>query len=101
MLKIRPINNNFSESVIKLILNIQQNEFNIPITVEDQPDLLEIDNFYLSTGGNFWGAFIDDELVGTIALIKFDEKSGAIRKIFVKKEFRGKAYQIAQQLLEN
>lgn len=101
MLKIRPISNNFSASVIELILNIQQNEFNIPITVEDQPDLLEIDDFYLSTGGNFWGAFIDDELVGTIALIKFDEKSGAIRKMFVKKEFRGKAYQIAQQLLEN
>jgi len=100
MLEIRQISNPYSEAVIDLILNIQQKEFNVPITIDDQPDLLHIDEFYFATGGNFWGAFINNELVGTIALVKFDEKAAAIRKMFVKKEFRGSEYSIAQKLLE-
>ncbi|TRX33241.1 GNAT family N-acetyltransferase [Flavobacterium sp. ZT3R18] len=98
--KIRPIENEYAEAVIDLILTIQQKEFNVPITLEDQPDLLEINNFYHQRGGCFWGAFIDGELIGTIALVKYDDKAGAIRKMFVKKEYRGKELFIAQQLLD-
>lgn len=98
--EIQPIGNSYSQQVIDLILTIQQKEFNIPITIEDQPDLLEIESFYTETGGNFWGAFADGELVGSIALVKFDERAGAIRKMFVKKEFRGKELNIAQKLLD-
>jgi len=95
-----PIENDYSEAAIDLILSIQQKEFNVPITIEDQPDLLNIKDFYYGGGGGFWGAFVNDELVGTIALIKFDEKEAAIRKMFVKKEFRGKEFSIAQKLLD-
>lgn len=100
MLEINLVNNTYSKEIIDLILTIQQKEFNVPITIEDQPDLMQIDDFYFANGGSFWGAFINGELVGTIALIKFDEKKAAIRKMFVKKEFRGKEYGIAQKLLE-
>ncbi|CAH0207691.1 GNAT family N-acetyltransferase [Chryseobacterium sp. Bi04] len=97
---IKPIDNSYSEQAIDLILTIQQKEFNVPLTIHDQPDLFEIESFYTEAGGNFWGAFIDGEMVGTIALVKFDERAGAIRKMFVKKEFRGKDLNIAQELLE-
>ncbi|WP_160140103.1 GNAT family N-acetyltransferase [Chryseobacterium sp. c4a] len=99
-LQVQPIGNAYSEQLIDLILNIQQKEFNIPITVEDQPDLKQIESFYHERGGNFWGAFIDGELVGSIAVVKFDENAGAIRKMFVKKEFRGKELNVAQILLD-
>ncbi|MCJ7936022.1 MAG: GNAT family N-acetyltransferase [Chryseobacterium sp.] len=99
-LHIQSIDNSHSEQAIDLILNIQQKEFNIPITISDQPDLLQIEGFYKKTGGNFWGAFIEGELVGSIALVKFYERAGAIRKMFVKKEFRGKEFNIAQILLD-
>lgn len=99
-LEIQPIGNSYSEQAIDLILTIQQKEFNIPITIEDQPDLLQIESFYVEAGGNFWGAFVNGELVGSIALVKFDDRAGAIRKMFVKKEFRGKELNIAQELLE-
>ena len=95
-----PIENEYANAVIDLVLNIQQNEFNIAITLEDQPDLLDITNFYHAGGGGFWGAFINEELVGTIALVKFDHNAAAIRKMFVKKEFRGKEHGIAQKLLD-
>lgn len=97
--EIKTLNNSYENKVIDLILTIQQKEFNIPISIHDQPDLLAIENFYISKGGNFWGAFINGELVGTIALVKFDKDSAAIRKMFVKQEFRGKEFKIAQNLL--
>ncbi|WP_292010563.1 GNAT family N-acetyltransferase [Chryseobacterium sp.] len=99
-LSIKPINNHYTDQVIDLILTIQQKEFNVPITLNDQPDLLKIEEFYFKDGGHFWGALINEELVGTIALIKFDEKAGAIRKMFVKKEYRGKELKIAQNLVD-
>lgn len=99
-MQIKPIQNEYEKEIVDLILNIQQKEFNVPITLEDQPDLQDIENFYFKPGGIFLGAFIDDKLVGTIALVKFNPEAGAIRKMFVKKEFRGKEFQIAQQLLE-
>nr|WP_199000538.1 GNAT family N-acetyltransferase [Flavobacterium sp. ASV13] len=95
-----PIENQYEEAIVDLILNIQQKEFNIAITINDQPDLLNITNFYYADGGHFWGAFINDELVGTIALVKFSDTEAAIRKMFVKKEYRGKEFGIAQKLLD-
>ncbi len=99
-MQIKPIQNEYENEIVDLILNIQQKEFNVPITLADQPDLLDIQNFYFKSGGTFLGAFIDGKLVGTIALVKFNPEAAAIRKMFVKKEFRGKEFQIAQQLLE-
>ena len=48
------------DSIAELITTIQQKEFGVPITLQDQPDLLDIDNFYRQKNGNFWcapGAF--------------------------------------------
>lgn len=97
---IRLLDNAYCPQIVDLILPIQIIEFNVPITLEDQPDLLDIENNYHQTGGGFWGAVYNGELVGTIALIATGHQAGAIRKMFVKKEFRGKEYSIAQQLLE-
>jgi hypothetical protein len=47
---IRSIGNSYSEPLIDLILTIQQKEFNIPVGIEDQPDLIEIENFYQASG---------------------------------------------------
>ena len=99
-IEIEQIKNDQSDAVINLILPIQLVEFNVPITIEDQPDLLDIEQNYYVSGGMFWGAKINGELVGTIAFIKFNTYSAAIRKMFVKKEYRGKEFGVAQELLE-
>ncbi|MET3878568.1 GNAT family N-acetyltransferase [Chitinophaga sp. OAE865] len=97
---IRPIHNEYCQQIIDIILPIQQKEFNVPVTIEDQPDLFDIETNYHNTGGGFWGGFVNGELAGTIALISIGHNAGAIRKMFVKKEFRGKDTGIGQQLLE-
>jgi GNAT superfamily N-acetyltransferase len=94
------LNNNYCNQIIDIILPIQQIEFNVPITLESQPDLLDIETNYHQTGGNFWGAKYDEQLVGTIALIAIDGNAGAVRKMFVRKEYRGKEIGIAQRLLD-
>lgn len=99
-IEISAIDNVYANEIIEMILHIQQQEFKIKIGLEDQPDLMDIRDFYYQSGGGFWGAFADDELVGTIALIKFSEQHGAIRKMFVRKDFRGKEHGIAQRLLD-
>jgi N-acetylglutamate synthase-like GNAT family acetyltransferase len=99
-LTIAPIFNNECKPVIDLILTIQQIEFNVPISIEGQPDLLDIEASYHQEGGSFWGAKTDNELVGTIALMNIGHNAGALRKMFVKKEFRGKDHNIAQKLLQ-
>jgi GNAT superfamily N-acetyltransferase len=97
---IRPIHNEYCEQVIDLILSIQQKEFGLTITIKQQPDLLDIDANYHAGGGNFWGAFVDEELVGTIALINTGHNAGCIRKMFVKTDYRGKEWGTAQKLLD-
>lgn len=87
------------EQIIALILNIQQNEFQVPITIEDQPDLQVIPDFYQKNGGEFWVALHEDEVVGTIALVNCGDGVGCIRKMFVKAEFRSE-HGIAQHLLD-
>lgn len=89
-----------TEAICELILGIQQGEFQVPITLDDQPDLLMISSFYQQKGGNFWVALAGGEVVGTIALIDCGEGIGCIRKMFVRADYRGKEYGIAQQLLE-
>lgn len=83
-----------------LILNIQHNEYGIPITLEDQPELLEIETFYQTGKGNFWTALHEDEVIGTIALLDIGQDRAALRKMFVKKEFRGGQYAVSKRLLD-
>jgi N-acetylglutamate synthase-like GNAT family acetyltransferase len=97
---IEPLSNAYCDRIASLILPIQQIEFNVPVTIEEQPDLLDIEANYHQTGGGFWGAKHDAELVGTIGLISIGHHAGTIRKMFVRKEFRGKEFGIAQRLLE-
>ncbi|HWK05776.1 MAG TPA: GNAT family N-acetyltransferase [Puia sp.] len=99
-LLIEPLDNDYCIRIAGLILPIQQIEFNVPVTIEDQPDLMDIETNYHATGGGFWGAKVGGELVGTIGLIDIGHHGGTIRKMFVRKEFRGKELRIAQRLLD-
>ena len=89
------------KGVTDLITYIQQIEFGVPIKLEDQPDLMDIPNFYQQKKGDFWCAVTDSgNLVGTIALIDTGASFGTIRKMFVKADYRGKDQGVAALLLQ-
>jgi RimJ/RimL family protein N-acetyltransferase len=86
--------------VVDLILQIQQQEYNISITKDDQPDLFIIEEYYQTGNGNFWVALYDKNVVGTISLLDIGNNQVALRKMFVNKEYRGATYKTASLLLD-
>ena len=56
MITIVPFSQHYVQGVVDLILSIQRLEFEIPITLEAQPDLQSISRFYQRGNGNFWVA---------------------------------------------
>jgi N-acetylglutamate synthase-like GNAT family acetyltransferase len=89
----------YQNEVADLILTIQQQEFNIPIGLEDQPDLKQIEQFYQNGNGNFWVATVDNNVAGSIALLDIGNRQVALRKMFVKAAYRGKDTGVGQTLL--
>ncbi len=85
--------------VADLILHIQNDEFGIPITLALQPDLNKIPEFYQTNSGNFWIAKNGGKIIGTISLLDIGDHKGALRKMFVHKDFRGKRFGAGQKLL--
>ena len=90
-----------SQPVIDLILHIQQKEFGVPVTLNDQPDLIDVPATYFKGVGNFWVMRDGDKLIGTIAMIDIGNGQVAVRKMFVAKAYRGKTTGVAKTLLEH
>jgi len=97
---IRPYEARDKDAIREVILPIQRGEFGVEITYEDQPDLADVPGFYGKGNGGFWVADVDGAVVGTIALVDIGGGEGALRKMFVKAEYRGRVHGIAQKLLD-
>ncbi|MGG0463733.1 GNAT family N-acetyltransferase [Priestia aryabhattai] len=96
---IQPYTSKYQQQVVDLILHIQQQEYQIPITEKDQPDLFKIENFYQQGNGNFWVAVCNEKVVGSVALIDIGSRQVALRKMFVAKSYRGATFKTAYRLL--
>lgn len=83
-----------------LVLPIQQHEFAVAITREEQPDLLNIAATFQSQNGNFWVATVGDRVIGCIGLVDIGNGESALKKMFVHKDFRGKAAGVSRMLIQ-
>jgi N-acetylglutamate synthase-like GNAT family acetyltransferase len=100
VIEIVPFSHEYGEGVVSVVLPIQQSEFGVPITLEQQPDLTSISDFYQRGAGNFWVALHEREVVGTLGLVDIGERQVALRKMFVKAPFRGHTHGVAVRLLQ-
>ena len=100
MIVIRQFTPRDQNGVAKVIVPIQQQEFGIAITAEDQPDLRDIPDYYQTGNGDFWVALYRDKIVGTLGLKDIGDNQAALRKMFVSAPYRGGDYQVASSLLE-
>jgi N-acetylglutamate synthase-like GNAT family acetyltransferase len=89
-----------ADAIVELITTIQIAEFGVATSAEKQPDLRAIPGFYQHGAGNFWLAFEGDELIGTIALKDVGDGVCALRKMFVKKAFRGGQRGVGAKLMQ-
>ncbi len=98
---IQKFNEEHTTEVGELISTIQRQEFQIPITLDQQPDLADIPEFYQIGKGNFWVALKDTRVVGTISLLDIGSNQVALRKMFVHPDVRGSRFGTALKLLES
>ncbi|MEA1650852.1 GNAT family N-acetyltransferase [Nitrospirillum sp. BR 11164] len=96
---IRPYRPGDESGIADLIIPIQREEFDIPITYGEQPDLRDIPGFYQQGAGEFWVAVAGDRIVGTIALKDIGDGASALRKMFVAASHRGEPHRLATRLL--
>jgi len=99
-IEIKVFSSEYQEDVIDLIVGIQQEEFGIAVTAEDQPDLNNIPSFYQKDNGNFWVAVINKKVIGTISLLDIGSGQAALRKMFVNNTYRGSKFKVASMLIE-
>jgi GNAT superfamily N-acetyltransferase len=100
VIELVPFSREHADGVVAVILPIQQSEFEIPITLEAQPDLRDVPGFYQRGNGNFWVALEGGTVVGTVALLDIGGGRAALRKMFVSAAHRGAERGVAKQLLE-
>ncbi len=98
---IQPFKKEYEQELIEFIVGIQKNEFGIPIAASDQPDLMNISDFYQIKRGNFWVATCENRIIGTIALLDIGHRMAALRKMFVDTLFRGNRTSTSIRLLKN
>ena len=82
-----------------LVLEIQQAEFGLALTAENQPDLKNVAAFFSGPGSAFWVALIDNNIVGCIGLEAIAGHVAVMRKFMVAPTHRGSGSHIAIDLL--
>lgn len=94
-------NDSYKKEVIDLISHVQNVEYGVGISLEEQQDILNIDSHYIKNGGNFWVALNEkNEVVGTIGLEKKTYEVCILKKFFVYKAYRGKEKGVGADLFE-
>ena len=88
-MKIIPYQECYNNKVISLILPIQNKEYDLNLSIDEQPELKNIGKTILFNGGRFWIALDNNEVIGTIALLRVSENGGILKKFFVSEEYRG------------
>lgn len=94
-LQIETYSGTYDDDIISLILTIQNTEAKINLSLQEQPDLLNIKQAYQQNGGNFWIARSNKEVIGTIGLMLRENNYSIMKKFFVKKEYRSQKVGLA------
>lgn len=75
----------YHDQVVALILDIQNNEAKIALSLEQQPDLYDIERSYMDKGGNFWLALDEnDRVIGTIGVLNKGNGYGILKNFLYK-----------------
>lgn len=96
--RIRPYLDCDQTAIIDMVLRIQNDEYQVGLTLKDQPDLNHIDAHYRDQGGAFWVAEVSGAVVGCIGLMRLSPDIGVLKKFFVERSFRGRESGVSSSL---
>lgn len=101
-MEIETYSGKYDGEIIDLILDIQNNESKIDLSLEEQPDLKDIKRCYQQGGGEFWVARDNGKVIGTIGIMMKENRCAVMKKFFVDSEYRSQKVGLAlyKKLLE-
>lgn len=80
--------NKYRQQVIDLILHIQNDEAGIGLTLEEQPDISDVPQYYLKNGGTFFLATENGAVIGTVGSMNYGNGNAVMKKFFVRNDMR-------------
>lgn len=98
MITISQFEDKYTQDVIDLVLHFQNDGTRPIVTVNDQPDLLNITYEYIDKGGNFWIAKDNKKLIGSIGIMPYSNEIAVLKKFFVYEDYQGEPYHIGRKL---
>ena len=98
LFRIRPYGESDQSAIIDMVLRIQNDEYQVGLTLSEQPDLEQIDAHYRDQGGAFWVAEVSGTVVGCIGLMRLSPEIGVLKKFFVERSFRGRESGVSSSL---
>lgn len=98
MITISPFEEEHTQDVIDLVLHFQNDGTRPSVSVNEQPDLLNIRGEYIEKGGNFWMARDGEKLIGSIGIMPYNTEIAVLKKFFVYEKYQGAPYHIGRLL---
>lgn len=98
MISIIQFEEQYTQDVIDLVLHFQNDGTRPLVTVDDQPDLLNIIDSYINKGGNFWIAIENNKLLGSIGIMPYNSEIAILKKFFVYEKYQGEPHHLGQKL---
>lgn len=93
MITIEPFNSIDQEHIDCMLMDISK-EFETPIFNKSaSTKAISFDNY--------WVAFNEEEVIGTISILRIENGASVLKNMFVKKEFRGRTFGVAHRLLQH
>ena len=86
--------------LVDLINYCQNTEAHLAIKMAEQADIFAIPQVYQQSGGDFWVAQDDQQIVGCIALLPLDAHTGVLKKFFTYPPYRGQPVRLGAQLFD-
>ncbi|MCM1007086.1 MAG: GNAT family N-acetyltransferase [Ruminococcus flavefaciens] len=100
MITISQFEDKYTQDVIDIVLHFQNDGTRPIVSVDDQPDLLNITDEYINRDGNFWIAKNDEILIGTIGIIPYNDEIAVLKKFFVYEKYQGTPNHIGRKLYD-
>lgn len=97
MYRIEEYKKEYNKKINDFVISIYIDEYGF----EEYRDRIEKDDnsMYLKRGGNLWIAFDkNNEIIGTIAIYKCDKETAELKRLYVRKDYRGKG--LSKELYE-
>jgi N-acetylglutamate synthase-like GNAT family acetyltransferase len=93
---IEPFNESHQHSINVLSREIQR-EFFIPFSSKDSRSITELSK---DLNQKYWVALSYGKVIGTVGIVKIGDNKGVLKRMFLKKGFRGQEHKISHKLLQ-